>query len=180
MLPIKSLIANITLAIGLTAFVTAARAESPTLDGTYTLDAKASDDMDKVIEATIANMSFVVRSFARGQFEDRHPAYPRIKIAHNDTEVIVTLGDSSPMHLPINGQTAQWKREDGEMLDMTGQWKSNHLIQVIKRDKWQRTNDFSLDSTGNTLTLNVDFFQQGGYMDKPMLYRLVYRRIESK
>jgi hypothetical protein len=132
--------------------------------------------MNKVIEAYIANANFVVRSFARGQFKVRHPAYKQVQITHTATEVVVTFETGNPMHLPIDGKTAQWKREDGEMLDMKGQWQNNQLIQIITHDAWKRTNDFHLDADGNTLTLNVDFFQQGGVADKPMLYRLVYRR----
>jgi hypothetical protein len=164
------------LTIGLTIVATAAHSETPTLDGQYTLDAKVSDDMNKVIEAYIANTNFVVRSVARGQFKTRHPAYARVQIAHTATEVVVTFDEANPMRLPMDGKIAQWKREDGEMLDMKGQWQSNQLIQIITHDAWKRTNDFRISADGNTLTLNVDFFQQGGVSDKPMLYRLVYRR----
>jgi hypothetical protein len=175
MTPFKSLTSITAIVFGM-ALAISANGEGVALDGSYTLDAKASDDMNKVIEAYIANANFVVRSVARGKFKVRHPAYKQVQIAHTATEVVVTFDAENPMVLPVDGKTAQWKREDGEMLGMKGQWQSNHLIQIITHDAWKRTNDFQLDTEGNTLTLSVDFFQQGGVNDKPMLYHLVYRR----
>jgi len=173
------------LGLVLVAATVSARAEPPTLDGAYALDSKASDNVDKAIDAAIANMGFVKRSFARGIFKKRHPAYSQIQISHDANEVIVTLADGNPMRMPIDGAIAKWKREDGEVLEIKGEWKATALVQTIDTfaDKTnakdtQRINDFSLDAGGSVLTLNVRFTADG--LDKPMSYRLVYRRSEAK
>jgi hypothetical protein len=172
------------LALGL-ATETVAQGASPTLDGVYVLDAKASESIEKAIDLAVADMGFVKRSFARGILKKRHPAYSQIQISHDATEIVVTLAQGNPMRMPMDGAFTKWKREDGDTLEINGQWRTMELTQTIdtfaddlKTKDTQRVNDFYLDSSGNVMTLNVRFTAEG--LGKPILYRLVYRRRETK
>jgi hypothetical protein len=185
MLSRKPIIQALVVAIGLVILTSTTRGTSPTLDGMYSLDSKASDDIEKAIDTAVANMGFVTRKFARGIFKKRHPAYSQVRISHDANEVVVALADGNPMRMPIDGSSAKWKREDGETLDIKGEWKVTRLVQTIdtfaddaKVKDTQRINNFSLGADGNALTLNVHFTAAG--LDTPIKYRLVYRRIESK
>lgn len=154
------------LVLSLTTAASIAHATSPTLDGIYILDAKASDDIDKALEAALDS------SAAAAYLKMRHPAYAQTKIAHDDKEVVVTFDNGNPMRMPINGAVVPWTREDGKILQIKGQWTTTKLIQSIDTRDTLRVNEFSLSADGNTLTIKVDF---SGY-PKPLLYQLVYRR----
>ena len=169
---ITSIATTLIAAIGVVAPVCADG--TPQLAGKYVLDATASDNIETVIETATAPMNFVYRMGARAVLKKRHTAYAKLQIAHDAQEIVVTLADGNPMRMPIDGTTAKWTREDGDVLVIKGQLQGQALTQTLWTSDTKRINDFSLDTTGGTLTLKVQFTSQ--QLEKPMLYQLVYRR----
>lgn len=152
-----------------------AASDVSTLDGNYALDLKASDDISAIVETAVADVTFAWRTFARQNILAMHPAYPSIKIAHDKNAVVVTFDGRNPMSTPFDGTATPWKREDGDMLSIASQWNGTSLLQTIKKGgTWQHDNDFSLNADGRLLTLKVHFVSK--LLDKPLQYRLIYRR----
>src|SRR5262245_47718080 len=90
-----------------------AKSEDDTLVGTYTLAADASREIDAAIDASVAQMSFIIRPMARSRLRQNNMAYERIRIAKTDTGIEIALGDLAPIDMPANGAPVRSTSEGG-------------------------------------------------------------------
>jgi len=152
----------------------AAAAQEATLRGTFVVNRQASDDVNRVIEAAVARMSFVTRPTMRGRLRKTNAAYARVVINYDQRTVSITTDQRRPMESPANGTPVKWTREDGEKFDLSTEWEGENLEQTLKGERETRTNTFSLSPDGRTLTLNVAV--SSPKLPKPLTYKLVYNR----
>ena len=153
-------------------------ADESTLAGVYAFDAAASDDINAAIEAAVAKMNFITRPIARSRLKKTNPAYQKIAIARPAGEIVVTLDARKPIQMPDNGSTIKWTREDGEKFDLTANWKNMQLTQTFVAEDGKRVNEFVLGLDGNTMTLQVTLTSE--QLDKPVAYKLGYRRVATQ
>jgi hypothetical protein len=152
----------------------AARAEAPTLEGTYTFDPSISDNVDAAIEAAVSPMNFLIRPIARSRLKKTNPIYRRIVIARNADEIVVMPDDRKPVRSPSDGSTIEWIREDGEKFRVRADWRDSTLSQTFIAEDGQRTNEFSLDAGGAAMQLKVTITSER--LNKPMTYKMGFRR----
>ncbi|HEX8701795.1 MAG TPA: hypothetical protein VF815_23405 [Myxococcaceae bacterium] len=162
--------------IALLAAVGVAHAQegTPSLQGTYTLDAAASDDVNAAIERAIARMNMVKRPIARGRLKKTTQPYQQMVIEQTSSEVTTTMNNLKPISTPVNGTPIQWTREDGETFDVSTQWDNGKLKQTFKAEDGQRVNAFSLSPDGSMLTMDVTV--TSSKLSRPLLYKLVFRK----
>ena len=153
-------------------------ADESTIEGVYTIDPSASDDINAAIETAVAPMNFIVRSVARGRLKKTNPAYQRIAISRSANEIVVVLDTRKPIRMPTDGSSIKWTREDGEKFDLKAEWKDTQLVQTYVAEDGQRVNDFSLSPDPNLMTLHVTV--TSGRLKTPMQYKLAYKRITSQ
>jgi|SRR5215204_3551998 len=152
----------------------AAAAQETKLSGAFTLDRQASDDVNRVIEAAVARMSFVTRPTMRGHLRKTNYVYGRVVISQDVRRVSVKFDSRAPMESPANGTPVKWEREDGEKVDLSAKSDGGRLVQTLKGEDYERTNTFSLSADGRTLTLGV--VTRNPKLPKPLEYKLVYTR----
>jgi hypothetical protein len=154
-----------------------AAAQQPAIEGVYTFDATASDDIKAAINAAVSNMNFIVKPIARSRLTKTNPAYQRISITREGTEIVVAFDTRKPVRMPADGTSIKWTREDGEKFDVKVARQDTQLTQTFVAEDGQRVNDFRLEADPNMMTLHITLTSEK--LDKPMVYKLAYKRAPS-
>jgi hypothetical protein len=146
-------------------------AQPPGPYGAWTL--ASAPDLTKVIEAATAPMNFIFRPIARSRLEKTNEVYPTIRIEAEPGGVAIQYGERRPQHLPADGRSVPWTREDGETFMVSVRLEPDGLVQVYQAKDGQRTNVFHLDPASHTLTLNVTVTSPR--LPGPVTYAITYR-----
>ena len=149
-------------------------AQPANLQGVYTIDAAASDDIDAAITRGTADMNFAIRSLARSLTAKTNPRYERVEIRRNDTTVSVRYDSRPPIEVPADGRSVRWVREDGAAYDVSVQWNAPQLVMHFESDTGKRINTLVLQPDGRTLRFSVQLISS--HLPAPILYTLTYRR----
>lgn len=144
------------------------------LDGTYTLNRAASDDVNRAIEAAVSRMNFVTRPIARGRLRRTNQPYQRVVISHTNNQVSIVTDTRAPIRTPANGTPVKWRREDGEMFDVSTEWENGRLEQTFSAEDGRRVNVYSLSADGRTLTMEVTVTSPR--LAQPLRYKMVFNR----
>jgi hypothetical protein len=133
-----------------------------------------ADDIAAAINSTVADMNFIKRPIARSRLTKLNPAYRKVVISVSDKEVLVKLDEREPIHMPPDGKSAPWTREDGEKFMVAAQVSRDQLIQTFKNDEGERTNIFKLTPDGKSLTLSATI--RSPQLPKPLTYSIAFGR----
>ena len=152
-----------------------AKPQTPCLQGTYTLDTAASDDINKAIEATVKGMNFIAKRIARKRLRETNVPYQRMVISYTEAEVSIATDQRPPLRTPVKGPPVDWTREDGEKLKVSTGWEGGKLKRTFKGEEGQRVNTYSINADGKTLTMQVSVTSP--HLPRPLTYKLVYQRI---
>lgn len=147
-------------------------AQEPSLSGAWT-QTKA-DDIAAAINVTVADMNFIKRPIARGRLAKVNPAYKKVAITISDKEVLVKLDDREPIHMPPDGKSAPWTREDGDKFQVAARVSKDQLVQTFKNDEGERTNVFKLSPDGKALTMTATV--KSAKLPKPLTYTITFGR----
>lgn len=145
-------------------------------EGTFARDSAAGDDVKAAIDATVSEMNFLIRGFARGRLESTNEPYRTITITNDTSSVSVATDDRAPVTAPATGDSIRWEREDGEELVVRMRWEDGELRQTFTAEDGLRRNVYRLAPDGRTLTLDVTV--ESGRLPEPLTYQLVYDRVE--
>jgi len=166
------------MAIAILTFAAAApaptRAQAPALDGSYAFTAEGSDDINRAIDQGVASMNFVTRPIARSRLRKVNVPYRTLRISQTPAQVTTIPDSRTPVVSPSDGTTVKWRREDGEVFDVSTSWEGASLRQSFKADDGQRVNVYSLSPDGRTLTMHVTVTSPR--LPKPITYALKYAR----
>ncbi|HEV2149816.1 MAG TPA: hypothetical protein VGR37_20625 [Longimicrobiaceae bacterium] len=144
------------------------------LNGSYTYDASASDDVHQAINTAVQRMNFAMRPIARGRLRKTNEPYKRVVISNTQSQVSVAMDGRPAIVTPANGTPVDWTREDGEKLRVSTEWENGTLEQTFKAEDGQRVNAYSVSPDGRTLTMNVTITSPR--LPRPLTYKLVYRK----
>jgi len=144
-------------------------AEAPV--GAWTL--AASPDIPAIIEKATAPMNFITRPIARGRLKKTNPAYQRIRIERTPKEFVIQYDDRQAQHMPADGSSVAWKREDGEVFQIATRVDKDDLVQTYKAEDGERTNVFHLDPASRALTLTVTV--KSHKLPAPVVYAITYK-----
>ena len=150
-------------------------AQGPNLTGTFGLVVEQSDDIPRAIEGAVAKMNFVMRPLARSRLRVINTRYERLMIDASNDAVTIVADSRAPICTPANGTAVAWRREDGELFNVSGEWEGTAFEQTFVSGTGRRINRYSLGPDGSTLELQVEI--SGGGLTGPMTYHLVYRRL---
>lgn len=149
--------------------------QTPSLQGTYTLDAVASDDVDKAIDAAVKGIrGYFTRRAVDSGLRKVNVAYKQISISYTEAEVSIAIEQRQPLRTPVNGAPVDWTREDGEKVKVSTVWESSNLKRTFTVKEGQRINTYIISADGKTLTMQVSV--TGDYLQPPLTYKLVYQR----
>lgn len=151
--------------------------QTPQLQGTYTLDAAASDNVRKAIEITVRGMRWPRQGFARNRLQKTNlPPYQRvvIQLEPSITGVSITTDKRAPIRTSADGTPIDWTREDKEKFKVSTVLKCGPLEQTFKSEDGQRVNTYSISADGKTLIIHVSVTSDR--LPRPLTYKLVYKR----
>lgn len=159
--------------LGAFASETRAEPEQVELYGRYVLMAQDGERIETAIDAVVAKMNFIKRPIARSRLKKTNPLSQRIAIARTTSHIEIAFDDHVRVQMPVSGAPAKWKRDDGELLDVSAVWESGALVQTFKAEDGQRINTYRLKAERD-LTLDVEVTSD--QLPSPLRYRLLYRR----
>ena len=133
-----------------------AQAQERSVQGTYINESQPIKPIEAAIEAGVAKMSFITRPIARSRLKKANSAHRKVEIARTQDEISVSFDGGTPVRMPADGRTIKWTREDGEVLDVAGNWTGDQLVQTFTAVDGQRINTFRINPEGTELTLQVE------------------------
>ncbi len=162
------------LALLATVGVAHAQGISPSMQGTFTLDPSASEDVNQAIDRAVGRMNVMKKPIARSRLKKTNQPYQQLMIAQTRSEVTITADNRKPVVTPLGGTPIKWMREDGEIFDVSTRWEDDKLEQTFKAEDGQRVNTFTLSPDGNVLTMDVRVTSPR--LSRPLFYTLVFRK----
>jgi hypothetical protein len=149
-------------------------AQAQDLEGAYTIDAAASDNIEAAIVSGTADMNFAIRPLARSLTAKTNPRYERIEIRRGDTNVSVRFDSRPPIEMPNDGHAVRWVREDGGIYNVSVEWSAAQMVMHFQSENGDRTNTLVLEPDGATLKFKVKL--TSAHLPAPILYVLIFRR----
>ena len=137
--------------------------------GTFTLS--QTPDLPQGIEQATEGVPFLIRGLAEKRLADVNPAYRRVVLSHDATTVSIQFDGRQPVRVPLQGGTA-WTREDGETFWVNASVSPSKITQTYKARDGERTNEFALSPSGESLVLKVSV--RSPKLSKVLYYSLVY------
>ena len=150
-------------------------AQKSGLDGTYTLDDSASDNIAQAIDAALERLNFLERPFARGRLSKLNPVYRKVTITTSPNELSVGADSQPTLRTPATGTPVPWKAPDGGKLSASMRLTGGHLVQTFTSADGHRVNEYTLSPDGRTLTMQVT--ESSSRLPQPIKYKQVYSRV---
>ena len=88
--------------------------------------------------------------------------------------MLIKLDERDAIHMPPDGKSAPWTREDGDKFMVAAQVSKDQLIQTFKNDEGERTNVFKLSPDGKSLTMTATV--KSPQLPKPLTYSITFGR----
>ncbi|MGH8493968.1 MAG: hypothetical protein ACRERR_12830 [Moraxellaceae bacterium] len=151
-----------------------ARAANTDLAGRYVYVPERSASIEQAVENTVADLNFILRPIARSRLNKTNQPYQSITLATSAEKLSITTDKRAAIITPANGRAIKWKREDGEVLDVSMQWQGKALQETFAADDGKRVNLFELSPDGGELRMLVTVSSKR--LPKPLVYTLVYQR----
>lgn len=158
----------------LSGFGVQARAANTDMAGRYVYVPERSSSVEQAVEKTVAEVNFVLRPIARSRLKKTNQPYQSITLATASDKLSITTDKRAPIVTPANGKPIKWKREDGEMLDVSMKWQGKALQETFAAEDGKRVNVFELSPDGGELKMLVTVSSKR--LPKPLVYTLVYQR----
>lgn len=141
--------------------------------GTFAVTTPDDTGIKTAIDNAVAKMNFLFRAVARGRLHDTNPRYQRLEIHTTDQQISVQFDQRAPIVMPATGAPVKWKREDGEVFDVSAHVGADALTQTFRSDEGQRVNEFRLHPDGS---LSLDVTVTSPKLPAPVKYTLQFRR----
>ena len=145
------------------------------LQGTFSYVSAGSDNIEKSIEKTVAEMNFIVAPIARSRLTKTNTIYRKVsfEFSGNNQVSIVTSGRAA-IRSNLSGAPVKWTREDGEVLDVSTTLTGDSIRQKFVAKDGQRVNEYTPSPDGQGLTMKVTV--SSPRLKEPLVYRLAYKK----
>jgi len=152
-----------------------ATAQEAKLQGTYVLDDPAALPKVKTAVNKVAEqMGFFAASIARDRLMEANKPAQRLVITVSGNQVTTQFDNDQAIRSNADGSTIDWTRDNGEKVRVTTTWQDPTLKRAVSSKDATRVSSFTLDATGNVLTLGVEITSE--HLPQPLIYQLTYRR----
>jgi hypothetical protein len=152
-----------------------AAAQMAKLQGTYLLgDPAAMPKIKKAVDKVADQMGFFAASIARDRLMEANKPAQKLVITVSGNEVTTHFDNDQAIRTIADGSTVDWTRDNGEKVRVTTTWQGTTLTRAVSSKDATRVSSFSLDATGNVLTLGVEITSE--HLPQPLIYQLTYQR----
>ena len=150
-----------------------AAAQTPNLQGTYSYDAGASQNIAAAIKKVTSQM-FFGSGMATDRLTKTNQPPQKLVIIQTASDITIQADNGQAIKTTMNGTPVSVTREDGEALQVSSVWQGTTLQRSFQAQDGLRVNSYSLDPSGKTLTMGVQL--TSGKLPAPLTYQLVYRK----
>ncbi len=151
-----------------------ARADNPALTGHYLYVPERSAAVEQMVDKTVAEMNFLLRPIARSRLNKTNQPYQKITLDFPAGKASIITDKRAAIVTTADGKPVKWKREDGEVMDVSMQWQGSALQETFAAEDGKRVNLFELSPDGTELRMLVTVSSKR--LPKPLVYTLVYKR----
>jgi hypothetical protein len=152
-----------------------AAAQMAKLQGTYLLDDPAAmPKIKKAVDKVADQMGFFAASIARDRLMEANKPAQKLVITVSGNEATTQFDNDQAIRTTADGSTVDWTRDNGEKVRVTTSWQGETLKRAVSSRDATRVSSFSLDATGNVLTLDVEITSE--HLPQPLIYKLIYQR----
>jgi hypothetical protein len=144
------------------------------IQGTYLLAREKSDNVAQIVESTVSQMNFFVRSLARQKISKAAKAHEKLSILLTDNAIRIHADNNDLPTAPTDGTKLTYRNHEGDLLGLQVRMHGNTLEQTFMTNKGSRTNICELSRDGGILEMHVVI--KSNYLDGPIKYKLVYQR----
>jgi hypothetical protein len=150
-----------------------AAAQTPNLQGTYTYDAGASQNIGAAIKKVTSQM-FFGSGMATDRLTKTNQPPQKLIITQTATEITIQPDNGQAIKTTMDGTPVAVTQSDGQNVKVSSIWQGSTLQRSFQAEEGLRVNSYSLDPSGKTLTLGVQL--TAGKLPAPLNYQLVYRK----
>lgn len=125
------------------------------------------------VERAIAEMSFLLRPFARSRLAAGNRVFERLSIRRDGADLVVDR-DGSVVRSPADGSPAAWAAPDGKEYVVRQALGPSGLTQHFTAEDGERLNTLTLSPDGLRLRLAVEV--RSARLPSPLAYALEYAR----
>ncbi|MBZ5714582.1 hypothetical protein [Nannocystis pusilla] len=126
------------------------------------------------IEATVQQLNALIRGIGRKRLTAANPIREQITFAVEGTKITATFAAGRTISGTLGGPAVPWTADDGSPLTVAFSIVKGRLLMEFKADDGGRRSVFTLDESGDKLTMSVTI--TSSRLDNPLKYALTYRR----
>ncbi|MFY0535164.1 hypothetical protein [Nannocystis pusilla] len=126
------------------------------------------------IETTVAQLNALIRGIGRKRLTAANPIREQISFVVEGTKVTATFAAGRTISGTLGGPAVAWTADDGSPLTVAFSIVKGRLVMEFKADDGGRRSVFTLDDSGDKLTMSVTI--TSSRLDNPLKYALSYRR----
>lgn len=142
--------------------------------GSWRYADQPSDVIESAIERGIDDMNFITKPIARRRLRATNDAYSTVEVRIGGGEVTTVLEGRS-ITSPADGSAISWRREDGEVMQVTTAMRDGALVQSFAAEDGSRENVYSVSADGRRLTMQVTI--RSPRLPAPIVYRMLFDRV---
>jgi hypothetical protein len=126
------------------------------------------------IDASVRDMSVVLRGLARNRLLKGSKIPKRVRIESSEREIAIRDGDRTRLASPP-GRITQTVSSTGDHIELLYEVQGDTLVQYRTTSQGGRRSTYRMDSSGEHLLVEV--VTSSHYLPSPVTYRLTYERI---
>ncbi len=126
------------------------------------------------IDVTVNELNALIRGIARKRLAEGSPVRETISIAVDGDKVSMTFGPGRSVTGRIDGPAVAWTSDTGKPVKVSLSMVKGRLVQTFVADDGGRRSVFTLDESGDRMTLSVTITSER--LPVPLKYALTYRR----
>lgn len=132
------------------------------------------DNLAAAIEAAAMEMNALIRGIARKRLTEANPVREQMSFVVEGTKVTATFAAGRTITGTIGGPKVAWTSDSGKPLTVMFSLVKGRLIMDFKAEDGGRRSTFTLDESGDKLTMSVTVTSER--LTNPLKYALTYRR----
>ncbi len=132
-------------------------------------------NLDAAIEAAAMELNALIRGIGRKRLRESNPIRDQVTIAVDGDKVSMTSVAGRTLVHRLGGPAVPWTSDSGKAVQVSVSLVKGRLVQTYTADDGGRRSTWTLDETGDKLTLSVTVTSER--LANPLKYALSYRRI---
>jgi hypothetical protein len=154
--------------------VNVTQAQDARLHGAFANAGQADKAIKDAIERSVSDFNFVTRPIARSRLRKTNPVIKRLAITQKDGTISIVADGAKPYTVTPGQPPTQWKRDDGELFNVSMTWQGHMLSNTFAAEDGTRVSRYTLSPDGATLTLEVTVASP--QLKTPLRYQLMFKR----